>query len=93
MIASFYLFITGGVIPSLPISGNIHFKDVMFTYPSRDDTKIFSNLNLTVPAGSVTAVVGPSGSGKSTLAALLLRFYDPDNGNIRLIIDQLISSI
>lgn len=33
-----------------------------------------------MPAGSVTAVVGASGSGKSTLAALLLRFYDPDQG-------------
>ncbi|KAJ8308440.1 hypothetical protein KUTeg_013314 [Tegillarca granosa] len=74
--------ISGGIIPSYPISGNIQFKDVIFTYPSRDDTKIFSNLNLTVPAGSVTAVVGPSGSGKSTLAALLLRFYDPDNGEV-----------
>ena len=43
---------------------------------------IFQGLNLDVPAGSITAVVGPSGSGKSTLGSLLLRLYDPEQGQV-----------
>jgi len=43
---------------------------------------IFNGLDLEVPAGSITAVVGPSGSGKSTLGSLLLRLYDPDQGQV-----------
>lgn len=43
---------------------------------------IFNGLDLEVPAGSITAVVGPSGSGKSTLGSLLLRLYDPDYGQV-----------
>ena len=58
--------------------GDIVFQDTTFAYPSRSDVTIFDHLNLRIPAGSITAVVGASGSGKSTLAALLLRFYDPN---------------
>ncbi|KAK3792323.1 hypothetical protein RRG08_046635 [Elysia crispata] len=64
------------------IQGNMSFKDVYFSYPSRKDMSIFSNLSLEIPAGLVTAVVGPSGSGKSTLSSLLLRFYDPQEGQV-----------
>ena len=60
----------------------IAFSNMSFRYPSRQDTTIFDNLALSVPAGSVTAVVGPSGSGKSTLASLLLRLYDPTCGTV-----------
>ena len=60
----------------------IQFKDVHFAYPSRSDMPIFRGLDLEVPAGSVTAVVGPSGSGKSTLGSLLLRLYDPVHGQV-----------
>ena len=59
--------------------GAIQFQDLKFHYPSRSDVAIFDGLNLDIPAGSVTAVVGSSGSGKSTLASLILRFYDPNN--------------
>lgn len=45
------------------------------------DVPVFSGLSLEAPASSVTAIVGASGSGKSTLASLLLRYYDPDQGN------------
>ena len=62
------------------IQGNMLLKGVSFSYPSRIDVPIFSNLSLDIPAGLVTAVVGPSGSGKSTLSSLLLRFYDPQAG-------------
>ncbi|KAK3093464.1 hypothetical protein FSP39_016049 [Pinctada imbricata] len=76
--------ISGGLIPQGPLSGNIDFQNVVFSYPTREEVAIFSGLNLMVPAGSMTAVVGSSGSGKSTIGSLLLRFYDPAQGSIRL---------
>ena len=75
-----YKFSGGLQLPSADVLGNIEFRDISFTYPSREDADIFTGLNLSVPAGSVTAVVGSSGSGKSTLGGLLLRFYDPNTG-------------
>lgn len=76
--------ILGGRVLANQLSGNIEFKSVNFSYPTRNDSIILNDFSLTVPKNSVTAVVGPSGSGKSTLAALLLRFYDPDSGTILL---------
>ena len=70
----------GGLVPSSPLVGNITFKDVHFSYPTRSDVAVFSGLDLEVPAGQILAVVGASGSGKSTLASLLLRYYDPEKG-------------
>lgn len=73
----------GGLRPDMhDLNDGITFKDVHFTYPSRPDLEIFRGLNLEVPAGSITAVVGPSGSGKSTLGSLLLRLYDPGKGQV-----------
>lgn len=72
----------GRRLPS--IHGRIEFHNITFSYPSRPDVTIFQNLNLTLEAGSVMAVVGPSGSGKSTLGALLSRFYDVQQGCILL---------
>lgn len=72
----------GSVIPADQLRGRLEFSDVTFSYPTRKEAPIFSNLNLLVPAGSVMAVVGSSGSGKSTLVSLLLRLYDPDAGTI-----------
>ena len=73
----------GGLRPDMyDLNSGILFKDVHFTYPSRPDMPIFKGLNLDVPAGSITAVVGPSGSGKSTLGSLLLRLYDPEQGQV-----------
>ena len=60
----------------------IQFNAVHFAYPSRPDVPIFSGLDLEIPAGLITAVVGPSGSGKSTLGSLLLRLYDPNQGQV-----------
>lgn len=62
------------------LKGALEFHNVSFAYPTRKDMPIFQNLSLSVPAGSVMAVVGSSGSGKSTLVSLLLRLYDPDSG-------------
>lgn len=74
--------ISGGIIPVEEAKGEIIFKDVLFSYPSRTQHLILDGLNLCLPSGSVTAIVGASGSGKSTLAALLLRLYDPQGGDV-----------
>ncbi len=58
----------------------IAFKDVEFSYVS--GTKVLDNVNLTVPAGRVTALVGASGGGKSTINKLIARFWDVDKGAI-----------
>ena len=62
--------------------GEIRFEKVNFRY--RDDRAVLRDIDFCVPGGQMLAVVGPSGSGKSTLSRLLLRFYDPDHGTIRI---------
>jgi ABC-type multidrug transport system fused ATPase/permease subunit len=56
--------------------GDIVFENVNFTYATRPDVKVLDNLNLRIPAGKVTAIVGPSGSGKSTIVGILQRWYE-----------------
>ncbi|KAM9305324.1 ATP-binding cassette sub-family B member 10, mitochondrial [Gastrophryne carolinensis] len=77
-------FNEGAVIAPEKFRGALEFRDVTFMYPTRPEAPIFQGLNLTIPSGSVMAVVGPSGSGKSTLVSLLLRLYDPNAGSIHL---------
>ncbi|CAL9109399.1 unnamed protein product [Musa acuminata var. zebrina] len=67
------------------VHGNIEFKDVTFSYPSRPDVIIFRDFSLFIPAGKTVAVVGGSGSGKSTVVALIERFYDPNQGRLILL--------
>ncbi|VAH78678.1 unnamed protein product [Triticum turgidum subsp. durum] len=64
------------------VTGDIHFSNVSFKYPSRPDVQIFSDFTLHIPSRKTIALVGESGSGKSTIIALLERFYDPDSGRI-----------
>jgi len=66
------------------IKGDIEFSSVSFAYPTREESNIFANLNLSIPAGNVVALVGASGSGKSTIISLLARLYDPSSGTILL---------
>lgn len=64
------------------VEGTIEFRKVFFTYISNQNKPIFHDFNLKINAGQSIALVGPSGSGKSTIARLLLRFYDPNEGEI-----------
>jgi len=68
----------------LPARGTVAFDGVTFTYPSRPDTPALAGLSLAVEAGERVALVGPSGAGKTTVFALLLRFYDPQAGSVRI---------
>jgi subfamily B ATP-binding cassette protein MsbA len=61
-------------------SGTIEYKNVEFRYHEKDEFSL-KNINLKIKRG-ITAIVGPSGSGKSTLIKLLLRFYEPETGEI-----------
>ncbi|KAH6782731.1 P-glycoprotein 13 [Perilla frutescens var. frutescens] len=63
-------------------SGDIEFKNVSFSYPTRPRLSVLDDLSMNVCRGKTAAVVGRSGSGKSTLISLLLRFYDPTAGTI-----------
>ena len=62
----------------------IEFKNVDFSYPSKSDVQIFKNLSFKIPSGKVVAFVGYSGSGKTTITSLIQRFYDPNNGEIKI---------
>ena len=64
------------------IKGNLEFKDLSFNYPSRPEMKVLQSVNLEAKAGDRVAIVGPSGAGKSTIASLILRFYDPQSGEV-----------
>jgi len=64
------------------IKGNVTFKNVAFSYPSRKEIKVLSDVSFTASFGQKIAIVGPSGVGKSTIASLLLRFYDIEGGQI-----------
>ncbi|RRJ84376.1 ABC transporter transmembrane domain-containing protein [Aestuariirhabdus litorea] len=76
--------------PQAPATGSpdggpvLALEQVSFHYPSRPDTAALSKLNLEITEGQSLALVGPSGAGKSTLFELLQRFYDPQQGCIRL---------
>ncbi|MDC0998575.1 ABC transporter transmembrane domain-containing protein [Rhodospirillaceae bacterium] len=71
---------------SLPkkVTGAIIFNKVNFYYPSRPDQLALNDFNLEIKSGETVAFVGPSGAGKTTVFQLLLRFYDPNHGTIKL---------
>ncbi|CAF0982646.1 unnamed protein product [Adineta steineri] len=64
------------------IQGDIEFKDITFSYPTRQKSYILQNFSMKIPSGKTVALVGASGCGKSTITQLIQRFYDPDNGQI-----------
>jgi ATP-binding cassette subfamily B protein len=66
-----------------PARGEIAFEGVTFAYPGRPDLPALRGFDLDVRPGETVALVGPSGAGKSTVLRLLLRFYDPQSGVVR----------
>jgi ATP-binding cassette subfamily B protein len=68
----------------VPARGAIAFEGVTFAYPGRPDLAALRDFSLTVRPGERVALVGPSGAGKSTVLRLLLRFYDPQSGMVKI---------
>lgn len=64
--------------------GKIEIQDVHFSYPSRPSVEILKGISITIEPGQKVAIVGTSGTGKSTLAQLMMRFYQPNAGTIRM---------
>ncbi|KAA2218519.1 peptidase domain-containing ABC transporter [Maribacter flavus] len=70
------------IIRELPSNKNIEIKGLSFQYGGRNSPMVLKNIDLSIPEGKVTAIVGASGSGKTTLIKLLLKFYSPTMGKI-----------
>lgn len=67
-----------------PARGKVQFDAVSFHYPTRPGQQALDNVTLTVSPGETVALVGPSGAGKTTILQLLMRYYDPKSGHIRI---------
>ncbi|HMK03428.1 MAG TPA: ATP-binding cassette domain-containing protein, partial [Ferruginibacter sp.] len=67
-----------------PAIASIRFNNVSFTYTGAGNEPVLHDINLVIPKGKTTAIVGVSGSGKTTLLKLLLKFYEPQKGEIKL---------
>ena len=65
------------------VVGDIEFSDIKFSYPTRKDVTVLKGISLKAKAGQKIALAGPSGAGKSTIVQLLMRFYDPDSGILK----------
>ena len=64
--------------------GTIDLQDIHFSYPSRPSVEILKGISFTIEPGQKIAIVGTSGTGKSTLAQLMMRFYEPSQGKIKM---------
>lgn len=64
------------------LQGSVSLTNIAFRYPSRKDIEVLKNVNITAERGEQVAIVGPSGAGKSTLVSILLRFYEPEKGEL-----------
>lgn len=67
-----------------PVAGRLSFENVTFRYPSRPQHVALDAINLDIQPGETVALVGPSGAGKSTIIQLIQRFYDPDEGAVKI---------
>ncbi len=68
----------------MPENGNLKLENVSFQYGGPNSPVVLKNINLLIPKGKTTAIVGTSGSGKTTLLKLLLKFYPPTEGTVKL---------
>jgi len=68
--------------PEFKLNGHVSLQHLSFFYPSRPEVQVLKDVTITAQSGQQIAVVGPSGAGKSTLVSLLLRFYEPQSGQI-----------
>ncbi len=69
---------------SCNLKGKIEFDNIRFSYPTRADVEVIHGLSISIEPGSRVALAGPSGAGKSTIVQLLMRFYEPGGGEIRI---------
>lgn len=67
----------------LPLNKSISLQNLTFSYPGAGNEPVLQNISLNIPEGKTTAIVGMSGSGKTTILKLLLRFYEPQKGEIK----------
>jgi ATP-binding cassette, subfamily B, bacterial len=72
------------LLTTLPANRSIYIKGLSYKYPGFENDNVLKNIGMTIPQGKTTAIVGMSGSGKTTLVKLLLRFYEPGQGDIRI---------
>lgn len=70
------------LLPGEVLKGSIRFEDLSFSYPSRPETEVLSNINLQIKSDKLIAIVGPSGAGKTTLVSMLMRLYNPTSGKL-----------
>ncbi len=76
--------LSSGVLADLPIDHSFYIRDVAYQYEGPQSKKVLDQIHLVIPEKKVTAIVGASGSGKTTLIKLLLGFYSPVEGEIRI---------
>jgi len=70
-------------LKELPLNKSISLQNLSFTYPGAGNEPVLEHISLDIPEGKTTAIVGMSGSGKTTILKLLLRFYEPQKGEIK----------
>jgi ATP-binding cassette subfamily B protein len=75
--------ITKFFLNELPENKSIYLNNLSFSYPGAGNEPVLKNITLSIPQGKTTAIVGMSGSGKTTILKLLLRFYSPQKGDIK----------
>ncbi len=76
--------VPGKALPITRLRGEVIFDQVRFRYPTRSEVEVLRGVTLQADPGKRIALVGPSGAGKSTLVSLLLRFYDPESGQVKI---------
>lgn len=71
-------------LQELPLNKDLAFENVSFQYGGPESEMVLKNINLTIPEGKITAIVGSSGSGKTTLLKLIMKFYEPKQGSLKI---------